>query len=349
MKVLRLASFAAVFVVIATLGATRAFGVGIPGIPGVPGVNTQQIAVNAASKQLAPWVRANQPIILDWTAVFPNSGALAGAPFNPVSNASTVASIRQSLQQQLSHSSSGIVNLPSGDYALQIRSYCTDIHRHAGTRALWVMGPLRGARAILLAAMYARASGRNLQFSTIPSLSWAMQAGMRYDELSPQSRALFDSLIPDFRAQAAGSFTDQVQGEWNTLSSTIPGLPSMDSAIGSLGDQGQTILQIRNARDDIIANANNYDALSRLLAPPYEGTSDASGYPPPWSEVAAGVYERVVTSGHFGSTSELDIRVVGPGTVSVPITSVIAYPPNHHDWQPLTQESPTFAFGSVNL
>jgi hypothetical protein len=348
MKLLRSFSFAAALTVAAFFLTSRALGIGIPGIPGVPGANPQTLAINAASKQLTPWVHANQPILLDWNAVFPITGTLPGAPFAPISDAGKLAQIRQTLQTQLAHSSTGVINLPVGDYAIQVRSYCTDIHRHAGSRAL-LMGPLKGARATLLAAMYARASGRNLPFSNVQSLSWAMQAGLRYDQLSPQSRQLFDELIPDFRAQAAGNFAEQAQDEWNTLSRTIPGLPSMDSAIGSLGETGQTILTIRDAQSAIIANANNYDALSRILAPPNPGDSDQAGYPPPWSQVADGVYERVVTPGHFGATSELDIRVAGPAETAVPVTNVIGYPPNHKNWQPLTHESPTFAFGPISV
>ena len=347
MKLHRIFFFTFVLAFAALLGSSRALGLpSIPGVPGVPGVNTQQIAINAASKQLAPWVRANQPIVLDWSAVFPNSPTLPGAPFNPTGD---TAAFRTSLEGQLAHSSTGVVNLQPGDYSVQFRVYCTDIHRHAGHQSLWVMGPLKGARANLLAAMYARASGRNLPFGSIQTLSWAMQAGLRYDQLNPAQRALFDQLIPDFHAQAAGNFLEQTQDQWNTISSAVPGLPSMDSAIGSMGDLGQTILQVRDAQGEILSNANSFDALSRALAPPGGSGSDAGGYPPPWSQVATTVYERVVTLGTFGTTGELDIRVVGPGQQAVPITNVISYPPNHKDWQPLTQESPQFAWGPINI
>jgi hypothetical protein len=344
MKMHRIFAFAAVAAAVSSiLMAGRAGGFPIPGIPGIPGIDPQTVAINAAIKQMAPWVRANQPILLDWSALYPNTNTLPGAPFAPASDAASVARIRQLIQGQLAHSSTGIVNLPPGDYAFETRVYCTDIHRHGGSRALWLMGPLRGTRGNLLAAMYARASGKNVDFHQLQSLSWAMQAGMRYDELPPASRQLFDALIPDFRALAAGSFIEQVQGQWKTLSSTIPGLPSMDSAIGRMGDVGQTIFNIRNARDTILANADNYHVVASTLAPPSQSGPDTSGYPPPWAQVGPGVYESVKTPGHYGDTSEFDIRVTGPGQAGVPFSSVISYAPSHPEWQPLTQDSPTFS------
>jgi len=327
------------------LSVVFVLGLGFPGIPGIPGLNPQDIAIKAAAKQLAPFVAAKVPIILDWNAVFTTTPTLAGKPFTPKNDSASQNTLRTALKGQLAHSTTGIVKLAPGDYQIQMRVYCTDVHRHVGHHALWIMGPLRGARANLLAAMYARASGKNVNFSTLQTLSWAMQAGMRYDELGQAQRQLFDQLIPDFRTQAAGSFLDQVQDQWNKLSSTIPNLPSLDEALSKMGDTGQTILQVKYARETILADANDFDAMSRALAPPGGSGEDSNVGEPPWSNVTDGVSERILTPGNLGSTSTVEIRVMGAGSVTVPLTSVISYPPNHHDWQPLTHESPTLAFG----
>lgn len=339
------AVFALVIAAFVSVGRSAA-GFPIPGIPGVP-LDPQTVAINAAAKQLAPYVAAKAPVILDWNSVYPTTQTLPGGPFSPAANQDR---FRASLERQLAHTTTGIVNLPPGDYSLAVRVYCTDIHRHAGHEALWLMGPLHGARANVLAALYGRASGRNLSFGELQQLSWAMQAGMRYDELNPTLKGLVNQLIPDFRAQIAGSFLDQVQGQWNTWASTIPGLPSMDSALGRMGDAGQTVLNIKYARDTILADAGNFDAMSRALAPPGGSGADQNAGQPPWSIVADKLYERIITPGHFGSTSDFQIRVVGPAvSVPVPVTNVIGYPPSHHDWQPLTQESPTFAVGTISV
>lgn len=346
MKPVRLTAAAFAFVVLVTASFYyRAYGFPIP----IPGVDPQSIAINAAARQMAPFIAAKAPVILDWNAVFPTVQLLPGRPFSPITGA--VANTRRTdLERQLAHSTTGVVNMPTGDYALQIRVYCTDIHRHAGHQALWLMGPLRGARANVLAAMYARASGKDIAFHDLQSLSWALQAGMRYDELGTAQRNLANQLIPDFRGQIAGSFLDQVQGQWGRVSSTIPGAPSLDSALGRMGDAGQTVINIRYARDTILANANNYDALSRALAPPGGSSQDSNVGDPPWSIATERVYMRILTPGNFGSTSVVQIRVLqGLGLARVPFTSVISYPPNHHDWQPLTQESPVLSFVAAGV
>ncbi|HEV2037409.1 MAG TPA: hypothetical protein VGQ96_02295 [Candidatus Eremiobacteraceae bacterium] len=338
----------AVFAALMLTTLLRAYGFGFPGIPGLPGLSPQDLAIKAAAKQMAPFVAAKAPIILDWKAVFATTPTLPGKPFAPIADATQQSKVRTTILSQLAHSTTGVVNLSPGDYALQMRVYCTDVHRHAGHQALWLMGPLHGARANVLEAMYARASGKNLNFTQLQMLSWALQAGMRYDELNPALRQLADQLIPDLRSQIAGSFLDQVQGQWNTLSSTIPNLPSLDEALGRMGETGQTVLNIKYARESILANASDFAAMSRSLAPPGGSAEDSNVGEPPWSIVTDRVYERIITAGNFGSTSTVQIRVTGAGTTTVPLTSVISYPPNHHDWQPLTQESPTLAFGSAS-
>jgi hypothetical protein len=330
----------------ALLPRLAAGSLAFPGLP-IPGLDPQSIAIKAAAKQMAPFIAANAPVILDWNAVFATTPALPGKPFAPVTDAAQQTKLRTSIANQLPHSLTGVVNLGPGDYAIQMRVYCTDIHRHAGHQALWLMGPLRGARAGVLAAMYARASGKNLDFHQLQSLSWALQAGMRYDELNASSKQLVDQLIPDMRGLIAGSFLDQVQGKWNSLSATIPNLPSLDSALSQMGEAGQTVLNIKYARDQILAQAADFDALSRALAPVGGSAEDSNAGEPPWSQATDRVYERIITPGHYGSMSTIQLRVTGSGATKVPLTSVISYPPNHKDWQPLTQESPQLAFGEA--
>jgi len=323
-----------------------ATSIGLPGgIPGVPSLSPQDVATKAAAKELAPWLAGHVPIILDWTALYPTVDNLAGKSFAATPGTSQQDQLRSSIQGQLAHSTTGIVKLAPGDYAVQMRVYCTSHQRHAGHEALWLLGPLRGTRANVLEAIYARASGKNLNFSAVQSLSWAMQAGMRYDELPAASKQLVDQLIPDLRPQISGSFLDQVQDEWSSLSSTIPNLPSLDSALGKMGSTGQTILNIKYARDTIIADANDFDAMSRALVPSGGSGADSGAGPPPWSKVSDAIYERILTQGTFGTMATFEIRVIGTSPATVPFTSVISYASKHQDWQPLTQESPTLSFG----
>lgn len=350
---------------------------GIPGVPGVPGVNPQQVAINAAARQLTPWVAANQPIIHDWQAVYPTVARLPGSPFSPIKDPSKWKTVRASVLAQLAHSNNGVVRLPPGDYAFATRVYCTswyagNIHRGGmGHRGIWLLGPLRGSRADILAAMYARASGKDLPFSDVQTLSWAIQAGMRYDDFPTRSQQLVNQLIPEFKDRLAGSFTDQVQSQWDKIADSVPNLPSFDSAIGSMGDVGGTILGFKGVHDEIVADADNFDALRHGLAPP-GGQDDENVGPPPWSVVSQLIYERLITEGSLGTNAVFEIRVMPKTSMNsnrvvasamlddreisavnnyllLPDDGIpfepIAYPPNHPDWQPLTQDSPTLGGG----
>jgi hypothetical protein len=307
-------------VLLVVMGPRAVDGLPIPGVPGVPGVNAQQIAIQAAAKQLTPWVDANQPVIHDFDAVYPTTKVLPGKPFSPIADPKVLRPMYKYLGKQLMHSSTGDVMFPVGDYAFPTTVFCTswysgNIHRgYAGHRGVWLLGPLRGSRADILAVMYARAGTRGVSFSDVQTVSWALQAGMKYDQFPTRSKQLVDQLIPDFKPRIMASFPDQVRDQWNKIASTIPNVPSFDSSIASMGAVGQTIVDMRNVSDQIIADADNFDALSHGLAPPGGAHGDQDVGDPPWSIVTDGVYERVITLGYLGSAATLQIRVTPPSS-----------------------------------
>src|SRR5260370_25823961 len=87
------------------MGPRAVDGLPIPGVPGAPGANTQQIAIQAAAKQLTPWVDANQPVIHDFDAVYPTTKALLGTPCSPITDPKVLRPMYQYLGKHLMHSS----------------------------------------------------------------------------------------------------------------------------------------------------------------------------------------------------------------------------------------------------
>jgi hypothetical protein len=303
-------------------------------IPGLPGA--QNLAVQAAAKQLAPYFAANQPVIRDWSAIYPTVTALpGGAAFAPTKDASRQAALERSAIAQLKQSNAGTIALAPGDYALPVRVFCTDVHRHARAPEVYLLGPLRGTRTAVLTRMYARAGAFNPQFSALQPLSWSLQEGLKYEELPGAQQQLFDALLPGMRSVIAESFMELLQNRWNTASSTIPGVPSFDSALGQMGDLGRSIIEVRDARSEILSNAANFDAMRNALVPGGLQSGDNSG-PTPWSVATNTVYERLLTQGAFGSIGLLEIHVAGSGKQSVPFTGNIGYAPACRECQPLT-------------
>jgi hypothetical protein len=336
MSRIRGALFATLLILAGAAANTRAIAqLRLPSLPGLPHLpSAQRVAIDAASKRLAPYVQNNTPVRLDWNSTYPTTEQLPGGAFRPASgNEGGVFS--QRIATQLGRSENGSVNLTPGDYALPIRVYCTDIHRHAHQPENYLVGPLRGARAGVLTALYSKVGVARVPYQAVQSLSWTLQAGVKYGDFGAGTRTLFNRLIPDMRSRISGSFLDQMREQWSRYS--IPGLPSFDSALDQMDGLGQTIQSYQNAQSTILANASNFDALSASLAP-LDRSGGRTMQSVPWSQVAPNIYMRSPSTGDFGSVGEMDIRVTGsPGQmVPVPIESQILYPPGCPNCQPLT-------------
>jgi hypothetical protein len=326
------------FFIVLTVGALFTLDVSharaqfsLPGLPGVGG----SVAVKAASKQLEPYFAANQPIVRDWSAIYPTVPALPGnVSFAPTTVAQRQATFEAGIISQLHGSTQGGVSLAPGDYAIPVRVFCTDVHRHAKAVETYLLGPLRGTRAGVLTAMYANAGQTTIDFGTLQPLSWSLQEGMKYEELPPSQQRTFDTLLPGWRGQIAESFVELMQSQWTTISNTVPGVPSFDEALVQMGDMGRTIQDAQYTREQVLSNASDFDALRNSLVP---GGLDhsSSGGDTPWSVLSTGVYERLITQGAYGSIGLLEIHVEGARS-TVPITSNIGYAPQCHECQPLT-------------
>lgn len=310
------------------LAARAQFHLPIPGLGG-------DIAVKAAAKQLAPYFQSKLPVIRDWSAIYPTAAALPGAPFAPTINAQRQGTVEKSVITQLRNSTTGVVSLAPGDYAIPVRVFCTDVHRHAKSPETYLLGPLRGTRSQLLTSMYANAANSTVPFQALQPLSWSLQEGMKYEQLPGAQQATFNQLLPGKRSWIAESFVQLMQDKWGMISGTIPGVPSFESALGQMGDMGRVIQDAQNAESEILANAADFDSLVRTLVP--GGTAEGgSGGETPWGTVSPNVYERLVTQGAFGSVGLLEIRVTGGGKTIVPVTSNVGYAPQCHECQPLT-------------
>lgn len=331
----RFTQYASAAVLILSLGSisTARAQFTIPGIHGMGG----NVAVQAASKQLAPYFMQKEPVIRDWNAIYPTVDALPnGAAFSPTTNQAVQAALEKGVIGQLRGSKTGLVMLKPGDYAIPVRVFCTDIHRHARSPEQYLLGPLRGTRAQVLTSMYASAANSTVDFGTLQPLSWSLQAGMKYEELPASQQRTFDLLLPGWQSQIAESFTELLQTRWSEISNTIPGVPSFNDALGQMGPMGQTIQDAESARDQIVSNAADFDAMRNALVPGGVQMSNGDPETTPFGLAAPNVYERLITRGAYGSVGLLEIHVTGPARTAAPVTSNIGYAPQCHECQPLT-------------
>jgi hypothetical protein len=307
------------------------------------GLNPKRLLLGLASKQLTPYVRENAPINLDWGDLYPTVSELPGPSFTP-------RSAYQTVMEQYRQSPSGVVALPAGDYTLRVLVFCTHggVQRLGSAQARWheqfALGPLRGRRADALSALYVRSAVQGLPYYPTQQVSWDITNGLKYPDFPDTQRALFDRLIPEYRAVVGESQIEQIQTKWRALSSAIPGLPPFEQAINELGPLGQLFKDLQQSRETILQNGRAFDEETRRLAPIVGAPADAPIAPQSWSKLSDRVYARMLVPGDYGgigSTTTLEMRVIpdqstnSPG--NVPIGKLMAYP-NCVYCQPLTLE-----------
>lgn len=317
-------------------------------------------AVDLISSQLVQFIDQNQPVIRDWNTVYPHVDTLPGPPFKPlpVSERAWTTSLVASGYQSIS--------LPPGDYAIPVQLYCMHFAGGSGPGFTYLLGPFRGTRARMISTLIGRASIARAPHIQVQVLAWELQVGDNYQQLVPSSRALFNRLLPDFRNEMGPGFLETVAQYWSTIAKAIPGAPPLQSVVNH-GPVSALLASYRKAQLTIAESAGNYQALSEHLLFTRLGGHGVQTQIKPWSIVAPGVYERLITSGSAMSPGMLQIRVipqtgamrlhtdgsvipasydetVASNFASAPVGSVVGYPVNCNDCQiPLSEIIPSCA------
>lgn len=298
-----------VCVLMLNLGEARASFPGVPGIPGLPSVN--QAAKDVVSKELVKQMgdefNLDQPLRLSSAAEYPTTPTLPGGAFRPVS--------QDVVKSLFAHSHDGRVGLPAGDYVVSVFAYCMMAHVHVPMRNKFRLTPIQGKWADIASALFARTAYSN-DPEDVQVLTWAMLAGMKYSELSPRSQHLVDTVLPDFKSRMQTSFYEELQRRWAQVSANVPGVPSFDSALGQMGDVGKAIIAVRDMRNELIANADNYDQTMIDFANIGVGRIPSEPAPTPWSIVHPGVYARLLIRAGYLSPGALEIRVTPQAVAS---------------------------------
>ncbi len=284
-------------------------GLGLPSLPGVPGVppvpSANQAVKGAISnelvKEFGSWFNVNRPVYVSGNDVLRTVPTLPGGPYHPASQSVT--------QKLFLQARNGMVQLPPGDYNVSVVTYCMGEHAQGPWRNKFLLAPIKGAWSDVVVALNFRASGSRFSPPQVQTLSWALQAGMGYAEMSTDSKRVVDALLPDFKPRLQGDFYDRAHDEWNSISSKVPGAPDFEAALTQLGDVGKSILQIRQARDEIIANANDFNSLVAQFTRLGAGRVADVVAVTPWSIVEPGVYARLRTRGTLLTPGVVQIRV----------------------------------------
>lgn len=325
---------------------------------GIQGI-FRNLALDAASSRLNLFMEQNQPVVRDWDTVFPHTDELPGPPFQPVGVPENVWS------SSLAASGYQTISLPPGDYSIPVQLYCMHFAGGSGPGFTYLLGPFRGTRAKMISTLIGRASIDHSPHMAVQVLAWDLQVGDSYQQLDPGSRALFDQLLPEYKHELGPGFLESVGQFWDTLAQNIPGLPSFETAINRLGPASALLSTYRRAQFTVAQNAANYQQLSQHLLFTQLGGQGMATQVKPWSIVAPGIYERLITDSTAMGQGTFEIRVLpsalsvqsdpngptvpissqgsnDPTTVAAPIDNVVGYPVNCNDCQiPMSEILPT--------
>ncbi|MBW4590134.1 pre-toxin TG domain-containing protein [Aetokthonos hydrillicola Thurmond2011] len=260
-------------------------------------------------KSLANTLGESAPIVSSAKAVFPSAESLPGEPFNARNNAVENA-------ERLILLPDGSAVMAAGDYAIPLDVYCMKHHASSPNGHRYLLAPLQGKRAGVISALNARSVNYGVARSQLQVLSWNIQAGMKYEEMTPENRAIVDHLLPDYKKQLSRNFLEQVEATYNSVAPSVSGMPSsLNAALDQLGDVGKVVRSFREVQATLRQHGNDYATLSGLLVSSNAGRTD-NGYQQggetntPWSKISDRVYARVVTQGNYSSPARLQLRVL---------------------------------------
>jgi len=228
------------------------------------------------------------------------------------------------------------MRLKPGDYNIPVDLFCMKQRASSPSGHRYLLAPLKGKMAEVITALNARAVGTGIPRQSLQVLSWNIQGGMKYEEMSSENRQMVDRLLPDYKRRLSRSLLEEIEITYNQLAG-VAGLPSLNSALGRLGDVGKTINSFRQVRSDLIRHGDDYSSLARLFITPGNSNARGGSANTPWSKISDRIYGRMVTEGNVSSPGEIQLRVLPTSTspVEINITSLVAEPQNSNI-QPLT-------------
>ena len=282
------------------------FCVNTPNIPNIIKAPIEQGINSAIRDQLRSFLSSEIPITGTEHKLYPSTPELPGGRFAP--NTLYLSALQPSQV------------IPSGDYEIPVHFYCTKVYTLNGAGNRFRLARLEGRLSSALSNLYQRASLNNVPIQDVQVLSWSIQSGVSYDNLSNESKRLVDRLIPDYRQELNGSFIDQTIRFWNTLAAVTP-LPSLDETLNQLGDVGNFTRSLFRAREEIIRSNFNYRNLANNFVLQQDFNLPGGVESTPWSQINDRVYLRFIAPSGALRDGVAQVRILGNSQDSSPITS----------------------------
>ena len=214
-----------------------------------------------------------------------------------------------------SYDTNGNLILSAGDYVVPVTTYCMDPAGQSPSGHIYSLSRLSGSRAKIIRELNLKALPR---FSShdVQILSWSIQAGLKYEDMTEVSRKIIDTVIPEFKPEMQQSFLSTFEKKWDQIAdlsnSRIPSFENAsEQALSELGEVGHQINKMRRFRQRLKELGNDYKSLSQMieLGETSKGTNSkfsSAG----WSQISDRIFARFITEGHYQQVGYVQIRIL---------------------------------------
>jgi hypothetical protein len=232
-------------------------------------------------------------------------------------------------KNSISYTQDGTLLLSPGDYIIPVMTYCMNVGGTNPSGYAYALASLQGSRAQIIREINMLAVPQ-FSSSDVQILSWSLQAGLSYDEMTDRSRQIVDTVIPERKNELKESFLQRFENGWNRVSEDSNGLipnfaETSDDFLNEMGEVGTDIVEIRNFRRSLREVGNDYSALKGLIHLKSDIAPESQKLP--WSQISDQVYARFLTQGHFQELGQIQIRVLPALQKRNPSSTIISKVP----------------------
>jgi hypothetical protein len=268
----------------------------------------EELKQKAAQESIATLLSNQLPLKLDANAVYPTIAAPPGGPFAPTPLNLTAADLDRPL--------------PPGDYTIPMLAFCTEYSVHRpGAGIAYRLGPLQGKAAGAIGDLLWRGTfQKNLPPQQLQAISWAIQSGLRYDQMPKTYQSVIDDVIPDHKNELTGDFFQSLEDTYANLAKGTK-LPPIQQMLGGMGKSGQLALSADRQRQALLRQ-NTTDQIKEqtLFAGQESGVyTPVKAEEGPWTERIPGIaYMRFkIVGGNMARNNIMEIRILPrPGTAA---------------------------------
>ncbi len=272
-------------------------------------------AIKIAQPELEKIFSAQAPILPSSRGLFKTVDQLPGQKFDPQS----------SFKKSILYDARGNLSLLPGDYIIPVITYCMKSNGASPAGHQYTLAQLQGSRAHIIRELNLKITTK-FSIHDVQTLSWSIQNGLSYEEMTKESRQIVDEILPDQKPELQQSFLQNFAQKWDSIANKSLGvIPSFettsDEVLNQFGEVGQKIVEIRNFRQLIRIAGNDYSRLSSLIdthsvfPPPQQKTET------PWSQVSENIYARFITTGIYQDLGQIQLRIL-PENINRKINSL---------------------------